>query len=204
MALLDQQQIERVAEAIAEVEKKTDAELVTVLAKRADNYYYIPALWAALLALLVPAVLSLTPPWLERMELLTVQWLTFAIAACLFRIPSVMMRLVPRHVKTWRASNLARRQFLENHMHHTKDETGVLIFVSEAEHYIEIIADRGIDQHVSQEAWQQLVDRFTEKVKAGDTLNGFIDCIQQCGELLEKHVPATGDRNELPDRFVVL
>ena len=202
--LLDQQQQARVAEAIKSVERDTDAELVTVLAGQADNYFYIPTLWAAVIALLVPLVLKLTPLWLQADELLMAQWLTFVVAACLFRIPALMMRLVPAGVKQWRAANLARRQFLENNLHHTAGETGVLIFVAEAEHYVEIIADRGISRHVDDRQWQGIVDDFIAQIKAGDTERGFIDCIGQCGELLKRHVPATADKDELPNHLLVL
>ena len=115
-----------------------------------------------------------------------------------------MMRLVPKRVRFWRAANLARRQFLENNLHYTKGETGVLIFVSEAEHYVEIIADRGIDQHVDQEKWQEIINGFTARVKAGEIEQGFIECIERCGELLKEHAPATEEKNELPNRMVVI
>lgn len=204
MTLLNEQQLASVSAAIDAVEKETDAELVTVLAKQADNYFYIPTLWAALLALVVPLLLKFTPLWLEDDELLMAQWLTFVAAAVIFRIPALMMRLVPKDVKQWRAGNLARRQFLENNLHHTVGETGVLIFVSEAEHYVEIIADRGISQHVDNQQWQLIVDHFIDEVKAGNTQQGFIECIEQCGKLLSEHVPATGAKDELPNHLIVL
>lgn len=56
MALLTQQQQQQVAEAVTRAEQHTDAEIVTVLAPRADDYSYIPLLWASLIALLVPAL----------------------------------------------------------------------------------------------------------------------------------------------------
>jgi len=204
MSLLNQTQQDEVARAIEQVERETDAELVTVLARRADNYVYISTLYAAVLALLMPLVLKLTPFWIDGDELLYGQWLLFIGVALLFRIPAIMMRLVPKHVKHWRAANLARRQFLDNNLHHTQGETGVLIFVSEAERYVEILADRGISQHVSPAQWQQIVQRFTAQVKAGQTQAGFIDCIESCGALLKQHAPATHEKNELPDRLVVL
>lgn len=204
MALLKAEQLSRVADAVRQVEKNTDAELVTVLARQADNYFYIPTLWAALIALLLPLLLQFTPLWLEASELLMLQWLTFAVVALVFRIPLIMMRLVPRRVKFWRAANLARRQFLENNLHHTRGETGLLIFVAEAEHYVEIIADRGISRLVGDSEWQHIVDQFIVKIKAGDTEQGFIDCIGSCGELLKAHVPATSVKDELSNHLVVL
>lgn len=193
-----------VSEAIAAVERNTDAELVTVLARQADSYHYIPALWAAAIALLAPAALALTPLWLSLWDVLLLQWLIFVVAICVLRIPSIMFRLIPKSIRVWRAGNLARRQFLEQNLHHTRGQTGVLIFVSEAEHYVEIIADRGIDQHVSAEQWRAIVDAFTQSVRRGDILQGFVHCIESCGVLLQNHVPVTDQKNELPNHLVLI
>ena len=204
MTLLNESQKQQVAAAIAEVEKTTDAELVMVLARRADNYFYIPTLWAAFVALVSPTVILFSPFWLTHHEVLLAQWVVFFICLLLFRIPPLMVRLVPKSVRYRRASNLAYRQFLENSLHHTRGETGVLIFVSEAEHYVEILADRGISQHVSDEQWQAMVDELVARIKRRQTLEGMVDCVAAAGALLRQHAPATHDKNELPDHLVVL
>ncbi|MCW2269986.1 hypothetical protein CQ065_17865 [Pseudomonas sp. MYb187] len=204
MTLLSEHEQRQVAEAIAQVERHTDAELVTVLASRADDYAYIPLLWASLLALLVPGLLFYLTGGFSVNSLLTVQWLTFLALCLLFRIPSLTTRLIPRSVRHWRASNLARRQFLEQNLHHTVGSTGVLIFVSEAERYVEILVDEGISRHLDNEVWEGIVKRFTEQVRQGQTVQGFVSCIEACGELLSQHVPLTHERNELPNRLVVL
>lgn len=204
MTLLSEAELQRVADAITEVERHTDAELVTVLATRADDYAYIPLLWASLVALLLPGAANFFGGWLNSAQLLLVQWLTFALLALLGRIPSLTSRLIPRAVRHWRAANLARRQFLEHNLHHTEAGTGMLIFVSEAERYVEIIVDRGISSRIDDGAWQALVDVFTAEVRRGRTLEGFLGCIRGCGELLQQHVPVTHERNELPNRLIVL
>lgn len=204
MTLLSEAELQRVADAITEVERHTDAELVTVLATRADDYAYIPLLWASLVALLLPGAANFFGGWLSAAQLLLVQWLTLALLALLGRIPSLTSRLIPRAVRHWRAANLARRQFLEHNLHHTEAGTGMLIFVSEAERYVEIIVDRGISSRIDDGAWQALVDVFTAEVRRGRTLEGFLGCIRGCGELLQQHVPATHERNELPNRLIVL
>ncbi len=204
MTLLTEVQRQQVSSAIAEVEKTTDAELVAVLARRADNYFYIPTLWAAFIALITPAVINLTPFWLSYHEVLLAQWLVFFAFAILLRIPPLMVRLIPKAVRYRRASNFAYRQFLENGLHHTQGETGVLIFVSEAEHYVEILADRGIDQHVSAEKWQSIVDDLIAQLKRGDTLEGMLECIEAAGALLRQYAPVTHDKNELPDHLVII
>ena len=204
MALLTEHEQRQVAEAIARVEKTTDAELVTVLAARADDYAYIPLLWASLIALVVPGVVHYLSGYLTMYTLLLAQWATFILLCLVFRLPKVTTRLIPRSVRHWRASNLARRQFLEQNLHHTVGSTGVLIFVSEAERYVEILVDDGISRHLDDSSWDVIVQAFTQQVKQGQTLAGFIACVEACGELLKVHVPVTQTRNELPNRLVVL
>lgn len=204
MTLLTESEQKQVSEAIDRVERDTDAEMVTVLAAQADDYHYIPLLWASLLSLILPGALLFFTGWLHAWQLLLVQWLTFIVLAVVFRLPSLTSRLIPRSVRHWRACNLARRQFIELNLHHTDAGTGMLIFVSEAERYVEILVDRGISSRIDDSVWQSIVDTFTEDVRNGQVLEGFLGCIEACGSLLKEHVPATHERNELPNHLVIL
>lgn len=204
MGLLNAREQEQVAEAIARVERETDAELVTVLAAQADDYRYIVLLWAGLIALLLPGLLNLFGDWWSARQLLLAQWLTFLVLGLLFRLPAPRVRLTPRAVRHWRAANLARRQFLEQRLHHTEGDVGMLIFVSEAEHYVEILVDRGIAGRIDDATWQALVDRFTHQVRQGRVLQGFLDCIDGCGAVLRERLPVTQPRNQLADRLIIL
>lgn len=204
MTLLTESEQRQVAEAIERIEQDTDAELITVLAAQADDYTYISLLWAGLIALLLPGAVNFFGDWLTAVQLLLVQWSVFIILSLLFRIPAVITRLIPRAVRFWRAGNLARRQFLELNLHHTEAETGMLIFVSEAERYVEILVDRGISRRLDDATWQAIIEAFTAQVKQGKTLEGFLTCIEACGSLLKEHLPATHARNELPNRLVIL
>lgn len=204
MTLLTQSEQQQVAQAIDRIERDTDAELVTVLAEQADDYRYIPLLWAGLIALVVPGAALFFTVAMSAWQLLLVQWATFIVLALLFRIPSLTTRLIPRPVRHWRACNLARRQFIELNLHHTEGGTGILIFVSEAERYVEILVDRGISSRIDNSAWEAIVANFTEQVHDGQVLEGFLGCIEACGSLLKQHVPATQIRNQLPNRLVMI
>lgn len=204
MTLLRKSEQDQVTAAINAVERETDAELVTVLTSQSDNYAYIPLLWAGILALLAPGILNYFFNWLSADSLMLVQWATFIVLSLAFRLPQVTTHLIPRQVRYWRASNLARRQFLEQNLHHTAGSTGMLIFVSEAERYVEILVDEGISSRLDNAVWQGIVEAFTLKVKQGQTLQGFLECIDACGEHLKAQVPATHERNELPNHLVVL
>ena len=204
MTLLSKSDQEAVSGAIKAVERETNAELVTVLTAQSDNYSYIPLLWAGILALLLPGIGNYFGNWFGADMLMLVQWVTFIVLSLLFRMPAINTRLIPRQVRYWRASNLARRQFLEQNLHHTGGATGMLIFVSEAERYVEILVDQGIADVLDNSVWEAIVADFTAKVRQGQTRQGFLDCIAACGTLLKEHLPATHERNELPDHLVVL
>jgi putative membrane protein len=204
MALLTVEQQQKIADLIRDIEARTDAELVTVLASRSDNYNYISLMWAAVVALLVPILALTLPFWLEARELVLLQGGVFLTFALLFRIPAILYLLVPKRIRFWRAANMARRQFLDNNLHHTRGESGMLIFVSEAEHYVEIIADRGINNLVAPGHWQALVDDFIHAVKKGETFKGFEDCLRKCGDQLIAKLPATHTKDELPNHLVVI
>ncbi|WP_447649346.1 TPM domain-containing protein [Pseudomonas abietaniphila] len=204
MSLLTEDEQKQVAQAIEAVERQTDAELVTVLAASADDYAYVPLIWAGLVALLLPGLINFYPGWLNANELLLTQIATFIAVALLCRLPAVTSRLVPGAVRHWRAGSLARRQFLEQNLHATVNGTGILIFVSEAERYVEIIVDDGIARHVDDMVWRSMVDVFTRQVSEGKILEGFLGCIRSCGEVLSDQVPVTQARNELPNRLVVI
>src|SRR5690606_2450926 len=165
MALLTEAEKKRVADTIARIERETDAELVTVLAPRADDYVYISVLWAALIALVVPGLINYLAGWWSAYHLLLVRWGAFIVLGLLFRIPAITSRLVPRSVRYWLGSNLAQAQSMVQHRHQTQGETGMLIAVAEAERYVAIIVGRGVARHRDDCAWEDIVRRFTEQVR---------------------------------------
>ena len=195
---------EQVAQAIGDIEQQTDAEVVCVLAPRSDDYYYIPALWAALIALFSPLLLAFTHYWGHLNIVLLWQFGVFIFVWFLCRWPPILRRIIPKNIRYWRAANMARRQFMENKLHHTKDGSGVLIFVSAQECYVEILTDQGVAQKINDKQWQSIVSVFVQRVKNKQVHEGFQECIQACGKLLAEHYPATSDKNELPNKLVLL
>jgi putative membrane protein len=193
----------RIAEAVREAEMKTSGELVTVIAHSADTYLYIPILWASLASLMLPAIVWLLPVDLQFLLLYALQLATFLGLALLFRWNPLKMRLIPKSVKHRRAGRLAREQFFVRNLHLTRQRTGVLLFVSVAERYVEIIADKGINDIVERNAWDDIVSDFNKRVKAKEIPEGFLSAISACGELLAENFPRPEDDvDELPNRLI--
>jgi putative membrane protein len=209
MAFLNQQQKDSIRAAIRAAEARTSGELVAVLAQESDGYRFIPVLWAALLALVTPAVIlavsGLIRAWVEPgpAEVYLIQILVFLAGIGVFGLSPLKMALIPAAVKHMRAGRLAHEQFYRQGLGNTEGGTGVLLFVSVAEHYVEIIADRGIHQKVEEGAWDRIVAEFVSRVAEGKVTEGFLSAIDACGTLLQQHFPREdGDVDELPNHLI--
>ncbi|MBD3669439.1 MAG: TPM domain-containing protein [Gammaproteobacteria bacterium] len=183
------------------IESRTSGELVAVIAHRSDDYLYIPVLWAALSALIVPGPLLFFD--VTGVSFSVLQVATFLIAAALLRWPVLKMRFIPREVKRRRAALMAKEQFLEQNLHHTAQRNGILIYISVAEHYVELIADKGVNDVVPLGTWDTLVQQLLGHIRQGEIEVGLITTVRQCGDILEQHFPAMArDINELPNHLV--
>jgi putative membrane protein len=114
-------------------------------------------------------------------------------------------RLVPRAVLHERAHARAVEQFLVQNLHTTEGRTGVLIFVSVAERYAEILADAGIHRKVAEGTWQTIVDELTAQIGEGRQTDGFVHAIERVGVYLAEHYPpGSAPANALPNHLIVL
>ena len=201
--MIDDGMRRRVAAAIGKAEQGTRAEFVAAIARRADDYRS-NALLAALTAAVVGgiAVWALVP-WPGPGEVMASELIAFLVIYALAALTPLGIWVVPAGRQRHRASRLARLIFLDRGLASTEERCGVLFFVSTAERYVEIIADRGINQAVEPGAWEAIVNAFTASVKRGEIEQGFVGAIEALGALLGRHYPPEGENpNRIPDRLV--
>lgn len=204
MTLFSAEDKARISQAIGQAEHATAGEIVVVVAARSDSYLYVPPLIGALLSLLVPWVLIVFTR-LDAQWIYLAQLAAFLIITLLILPQRVRTAIVPRHVKRLHAHQRAVEQFLVQNLHTTAEHTGVLIFVSVAEHHAEILADASIDAKVPPGTWQTIVDDLTTAIGAGHPADGLVAAIKATGEHLARHFPpGTRNPNELPDHLILL
>jgi putative membrane protein len=81
----------------------------------------------------------------------------------------------------------------------------VLIFVSAAERYAEVIADIQIHEKVAKSRWQGIVDRLLSAMSENRPAEGLIEAVHAAGELLAEHFPpGSADPDELPNHLIIL
>lgn len=198
----------RIAEAIRAAEGQTDGEIYCVVAHSSDSYFF-PAAFMAMIGMLIASLviacgmemwwLSLRLSWFVLLQMLAV----LCIIAILWLVPALRIHLVPHGRRKMAAHANAVRQFLARNVHLTEARTGVLIFVSLAERYAEVVADSGISEHVGQHVWDGVVRDLTAEAAADRLAEGFIAAIGTVGAVLAQHFPVSSDDiNELDDHLV--
>ena len=85
----------------------------------------------------------------------------------------------------------------------TEQNNGVLIYLMLAEHAIEIVSDRGLNQHVSPAQWQALITPMRAAFAQGSFEAGLLQAIDAIDGLLIRHfalAPGQSNVDELPNR----
>ena len=189
-----------IAEAIREVEKHTNAEIVVVVRARSANYQHADYLFGVLIALIGLVFVLLSP-----IEFHT-YWIPFDVIVLFVAGAWVSTRgtwirrtLTTKKFRSQAARTGAAAMFYEAGIANTSAEHGMLVYLSLLERRLEVIADRGILKAVPPLEWNQCVFELHQIGRAA-TPEGFIAGLRALGKLLAEHLPATGENpNELAD-----
>lgn len=201
---------QRIAQAIRDAEANTSGEIYAVLARSSDDYFFASGFVATCGVLIASVIAAFLAHWYWfdiRLPMFGLAVLAAFITAMLvlWLFPSIRLLLVPHRIRYKRAHLNAVQQFLARNVHITEHRTGILLFVSMAEHYAEVIADAGIHARVEQDEWNGIVATLLHHASRKQVAEGFVLAIGQAGNLLENHFPAGAHNpNELDDHLIEL
>jgi putative membrane protein len=218
----------RIRAAVEAAEAGTSGEIVAMVVDRSDSYREAEILGAvltsALLALLVEVAIQFVSLWVSTagwghggqleaelvlygVSVWTYVPLTFVLffpLRHLFRkceplkLPFVGRKRIQEAVR-----ERAVRAFYEKGLYRTRDETGILIFLSLLEHKVWILGDRGINRKIPHEDWQGLARELSLGMKQGRVCEALCSVIASCGAELARHFPRRADdTNELTDEVI--
>ena len=87
----------------------------------------------------------------------------------------------------------------------TEHNSGVLIYLLLADRQVEIVADRGVHAKAGTRAWATICAAMESAFKKSKFEDGVLQGIHAVTRQLTEHFPAgAGNRNELPDKALVL
>jgi putative membrane protein len=201
---LTEQELQRLEAAVRKAERGTAAEIVVVVAgEPAGGAAWAP--WSGLIALALSLPLVVAQPGLSAPLLYSLQLAVVLIVLLATLVPRLRCRLVPTRERARAAQRLARDQFFDLGLHRTSGRTGVLLFVSPHDRYVEVIADAGVPGPLPDAAWQPCVDAVRAEARERRLAAGLERALELLGSVLRERLPGVApDRNELPDRPVVL
>jgi putative membrane protein len=181
MPALKPEERQRVAAATKEIHDRTGVELVVVVRHASDHYALYPMLWASMIAIVSLVVLGLFFPRLPVRIATMMQALILLLLTLAFDWMPLRMRLVPRHTRHSLAHTLAHHEFAAHAMTGDPGRKLILLFVSQAEHYFEVIADRATHQAAAEGTWEAIATEFTGAAKTGPLGNAVIEAVRRCG-----------------------
>ncbi len=193
-----------IAATIAEVEQKTAGEVAVMVVDRSDTY---PE--AALLAGLCLGGLSalLASDFFFADSLIAFLPLQAAGTILFFLIartcPALLRLFTPGGRMESKVAQRALLAFYEEGLHQTRDNTGVLFFLSLAEHKVWVLADKGISAKISPETLLAFAGDIATGIRKKQACPALCQAIRQAGAILARHFPVKpDDRNELSNELI--
>lgn len=214
----------KISEAVREAESRTDGEIVTIFSRASDDYSDTALRWAAIITFIALGVVAAFPRnWEGLLNLLSGGWdhaytagellallslflgMKFVGSWAIIQFTPLRVWLTPAWIKQRRVDARARLLFATSAERRTAGRTGILIYLSSAEHRAEILADEAIASQVEPEVWGEALLALVSAAKEGRIADGIVDAVARVGEVLTVHLPKTdGNPNELPDKLIEL
>lgn len=200
--------VETIVAAVKEAELKTSGEIIPMFVRKSSTIGHVPVIIASILIILVLAtdLLVLQMAYYDVyyfwcfINLIAIVCLT----ALFSRFDSIRRLLTNAPDQISQVEMRAEVEFFEAGIQHTRDDTGILLFVSLLERRAVVLADKAIADKVPANTWKEVCDILVSGCKTKEIEMAFADAILKCGDILKDHFPRRqDDKNELSDRFVI-
>lgn len=194
----------RIVAAVREAESRTSGEIVPIVVDESYDYPRTEIIAAGFFALggasLLGWALGHSSQWPFLLFFLA---LYLPFRAMIRLLPGLKRRLIPEAEIAAEVEERAMVAFIEHGVHHTRDETGILILISLFEHRVHVLADRGINAVVPPHTWDEIVATVTTGIREGRACDALCAAVRRCGDLLQENFPRKADdRDELPNLIV--
>jgi putative membrane protein len=173
-----------------------------MVVRASSDYRWVRWFWAAVgwaLATAAMAAVEARSDWDFTVLHLVEYQLAGALLGAFLGLWRPFQRLVlTPHQTAWRVHREALANFTASGLHETRDRTGVLVYISELERRVQILADSGIHGKAGEPYWKDLVTEIVTGIRRGKACEALIAAIGRMGEKLGEHFPPRpDDTNEL-------
>jgi len=207
---LREAELEQIETCVREAELATRGEIVVMV--EPDSHHYPMAGLRGAAAFSIPAAVVLARTlgplvWAGPHDL----WIFLGIFFPLFFLCRLVVMRLPRLKRLFVSEKemdhdvreAATIHFFLKGLFRTREENGVLIYLSVFEGKVWVISDRGIDAAVPAGFWQGIVDQVVAGIREGRQAAAICAAVGSIRGVLEEKFPvAASDTNELPNMIV--
>jgi len=195
---------EKIVNSVKEVEKITSGEIVPMVVSSSYHYPLSNVLGGFSIAL----ILSVAVMFIMNNENM---WTFLGIFMVLFIIlhelvkhvfPLKRLFLSDKEIEE-EVEEAAIKNFFLKGLYKTRDETGVLIFISVFERKVWILADRGINSKVGKDTWKEIVDLITLGIKNRKQSDAIVQAVKRVGDILKENFPVKHDDTDELDNLII-
>jgi putative membrane protein len=195
---------ERIKNTTIDVESRTIGEIAVMVVDHSSQYHEAEIVGGVFIGSLVSIILSALYFHSSMWFFVPVAFLLFFPSQFLFKkMPVLKHVFVGKKRKEKAVRERALKAFYEKGLYKTKENTGVLFFLSLLERKVWVLADKGIHSKIHQPTLNKFAGMVSKGIREGRACDALIEAINEMGELLAKHYPAkAGDTDELPDEVI--
>jgi putative membrane protein len=201
---LTQAEQDALVQCVKKAESTTSGEIVPVIATMSYDYPRAGLIGSLILGALAAVALTLA---LGREDMWVFLVLFLALFLCFSRlfdaVPALKRPFLSKREMREEVAEAAFTAFHAHGLHDTRDKTGIILYVSVFERSVQVLADKGINDMVNPQAWEEVVAMVTDGIRAGNPGQALCAGVTRCGEMLAERFPIKpDDTDELPNLII--
>jgi putative membrane protein len=201
---LTQAEQDALVQCVKKAESTTSGEIVPVIATMSYDYPRAGLIGSLILGALAAVALTLA---LGREDMWVFLVLFLALFLCFSRlfdaVPALKRPFLSKREMREEVAEAAFTAFHAHGLHDTRDKTGIILYVSVFERSVQVLADKGINDLVNPQAWEEVVAMVTDGIRAGNPGQALCAGVTRCGEMLAERFPIKpDDTDELPNLII--
>jgi putative membrane protein len=222
---------EKISESIRKAESETSGEIAIMVLDSSDSYseaetfgaFVLSGLFSLKLELIISYLIGSESGWGHGGSGFPYGFLTdaaksasiwtyipmvfifyFAFKFLLSKFPEIKILFMSGRRIEETVRERAVMAFYEKGLYKTRDETGILIFISLLEHKVWILGDRGINAKIAPDFWEKIAMELSAGIGKKEYGKAACQAITKCGEELSRYFPIKkDDTNELTNEVIL-
>ena len=195
---------ERIKKAVRDVECCTIGEVAVMVVDSSDRYIEAEVLGGVFLSSFISLILTMAFFHSSLWWFILLSFVFHYPARYIFyKVPHLKTVFIGPRKKEQTVMQRAERAFYEKGLYKTRENSGVLFFLSLLERKVWVLADVGIYKKIDQETLNRFAETVSQGIREGRACEALCRAIEDSGKVLALHFPMKpGDTNELSDEII--